>query len=166
MKTVLVLCLEMVLLVTPLVRAEEETQPSRRFINATIDQSEKSLKKALESPSTGMQLTGAETARQLKGLNPYRSFSSLVIPLMRIVKDENADASSRVVAAIALHNLHSAMGDFAISRTAQFTDNERVKHVCSWLSYYQKLEQQTTKKGISGVLLSLPAPEPLPENAF
>jgi hypothetical protein len=167
MKTVIILCLEMVLLATPLVRAEEETQPVSRFINATIDQSEKSLKGALESPSLGMQLTAAETVRQLKGLKPDRTFSSLVIPLMRIVKDENADASSRVVAAIALNNLNSARGDFAISRTAQFTNNERVKHVCSWLSYYQKLEEQrNTEREISAVHRSFPLPEPLPENLF
>jgi hypothetical protein len=166
MKTVLVLCLEMVLLVAPLVRAEDESQPTRRFINATIDQSEKSLRNALETSSVGMQLTAAETTRQLKGIIPDRSFSSLIIPLMRIVKDENADASPRVVAAIALHNLHSAMGDFAIARTAQFTSNERVKNVCSWLSYYKKLEQESIDKGISAILRSLPAPEPLPENAF
>jgi hypothetical protein len=140
MRTALALCLGMMVLVAAPVKALDETLPTPRFVNATVDQSEKSLKMALESISAGSQLTAAQTVRELKTLLPGRYFSSLVIPLMRIVKDENSDTHSRVVAAIALHELRSAMGDFAISRTAQFTDNHQVKHVCSWLTYNRKSE--------------------------
>jgi hypothetical protein len=59
---------------------------------------------------------------------------------MHIVKDEDADAASRVVAALALHDLHSGRGDFAISRTAELSHNKRVKHLCSWLAYNRKRE--------------------------
>jgi hypothetical protein len=142
MKTALALCLGLMVLVAAPVRALDETLPTPRFVNATVDQSEKSLKLALESISVGSQLTAAQTVRELKTLLPKRSFSSLVIPLMRIVKDENCDVHSRVLAAIALHDLHSAMGDFAISRTAQFTDNQQVKHVCMWLTYDRKSEEK------------------------
>ena len=140
MKTALALCLGMMVLVAAPVRAYDGTLPAPRFVNATVDQSEKSLKMALESISIGSQLTAAQTVRELKTLLPDRSFSSLVIPLMRIVKDENSNTHSRVVSAIALHELNSAMGDFAISRTAQFTDNQHVKHICSWLKYNRKTE--------------------------
>jgi len=142
MKTALALCLGLMVLVSAPVRALDETLPTPRFVNATVDQSEKSLRLALESISVGSQLTAAQTVRELKTLLPNRSFSSLVIPLMRIVKDEDCDVHSRVLAAIALHDLHSAVGDFAISRTAQFTDSQQVKHVCSWLTYSRKLEDK------------------------
>jgi hypothetical protein len=140
MKTALALCLGLMVLVAAPVKALDETLPTPRFVNATVDQSEKSLKMALESISAGSQLTAAQTVRELKTLLPNRPFSSLVIPLMRIVKDENCDVHSRVLAAIALHELDSAMGDFAISRTAQFTDSQPVKHVCSWLTYNRRSE--------------------------
>jgi hypothetical protein len=39
--------------------------------------------------------------------------------------------------------LHSAIGDFAISRTAQFTDNPSLQRVCLWLWYYRSLEDNS-----------------------
>ena len=96
--------------------------------------------KALESNSPGLQLTAAATVREMKALMPERSFSPLVIPLMRIVKDEAADRDARIVAAIALHELHSDKGDFAIKSMAQDTGNERFAYICSWLTFYRVKE--------------------------
>jgi len=140
MRTILGICVGAILLIVPLVYAQDGNAPVKRFVNATIEQSEASLSLALHSNSVGVRLSAANTVRQLKELYPERSFSSLVIPLMGIVKDEAEDASSRVVSAVALHELHSAIGDYAIQRTAQFTDNPRVKHICTWLTFYRSLE--------------------------
>lgn len=169
MKIALVLGLEMmIMMVTQPLLARDETLAVGRFMSATIEQSEKSLKIALEAPSQGLQLSAANTTRQLKELLPGQEFSSLVIPLMRIVKDENAETSARIVAAIALHGLHSAKGDFAISRTAEFTDNPRMKNTCSWLTYYQKLSKKPVHPDVSLFQRSIEqtAPEPLPEDVF
>jgi hypothetical protein len=140
MKPILGVCLGLVMMISPLVGAEEEAPATPRFIRTTIEQSEQSLVRGLEECyGTNMLVSAANTMRQLKQLYPERSFSSFVIPLMRIVKNENLDPCARVTAAIALHNLNSAMGNFTIKRTAQFTDSERVKHMCKWLTYYQEL---------------------------
>ena len=95
---------------------------------------------ALESESPGLQTSAAITIRELKMMMPERSFSCFVIPLMRIVKTEEADRCSRVIAAIALHDLHSEMGDFAIARASKFCDCDKMKHICTWLTYYRLLE--------------------------
>jgi len=170
MKTALVLGLEMmIMMVTQPLLARDETPAVGRFMNATIEQSEKSLQIALEAPSTGLQLSAANTARQLKELLPDEEFSSLIIPLMRIVKDENAETSARMVAAIALDGLRSAKGDFAISRMAEFATDPRVKNTCAWLTYHRKVsEKPALPDEISLFHNSLDqlAPEPLPENAF
>lgn len=115
--------------------------PAVRFQHATIEQTEKSLVAALESPCPNMQVTAALTIRQLKGLMPERSFSCFVIPLMRLVKCEESQRCPRMVAAIALHELHSAIGDYAIARNAKFTKCPCMKRTCSWLAYYQFLEE-------------------------
>ena len=169
MKTAFVLGLEMmIMMVTQPFLARHETLAAGRFVSATIEQSEQSLKAALEAPSSGLQLTAANTARQLKKLLPNEEFSSLVIPLMRIVKDENAETSARIVAAIALAGLHRAKGDFAISRTAEFTNNPRVKNICAWLAYYRKLSEKPALPDEISALQTLEqlTPEPLPENTF
>lgn len=63
-----------------------------------------------------------------------------VIPLMQLVKCEDANRCARVVAAITLHELHSAIGDYAIAQQARFTECPCITRTCSWLAYYQILE--------------------------
>jgi hypothetical protein len=46
---------------------------------------------------------------------------------MHILNGEDHTASARILAALTLHELHSARGDFAIARNAIFTDDARVK---------------------------------------
>jgi len=110
------------------------------FKGATIDAIEQNLAIALQTPSAGMQASASQVIRDLKSLLPDQEFPRLVIPLMAIVKDEGADVPARMVAALALHELQSSKGDFAIERVAQFTGNERMKHLCSWLTY-QRLQK-------------------------
>ena len=129
-----------ILFVASFAQAQYNGDQVVRFKNATIEQTEKSLIQALESNSPGLQMSAAVTIRELKTLFPNRSFSSLVIPLMRIVKDEDGEGCSRVVAALALHDLHSAIGDYAISRAAQFAECSQLKRACAWLTYYRYAE--------------------------
>ncbi len=110
------------------------------FTRATVEQTEQSLVKALESNSPGLQLSAAATIRELKALMPDRPFSCFVIPLMRVVKNENGDRDARIVAAIALHELHSGKGDYAIKSMASST-NERFAYICSWLTFNRAKEE-------------------------
>lgn len=105
------------------------------FKGAPVDAIEQNLAIALNTPSPGMQASASQVVRDLKVLLPDQGFSQLIIPLMGIVKNEDADVAARMVAALALHDLQSAKGDFAIERVAQFTRNERIKHLCTWLTY-------------------------------
>ncbi len=110
-----------------------------RFKGTPVSLIEQNLAIALQMPSPGIQASASQVVRDLKALLPEHEFSGLVIPLMAIVKDEDADIATRMVSALALHELQSAKGDFAIERVALFTANERMKHLCMWLTY-EKLE--------------------------
>lgn len=162
-----VILLGMMVLVPPLIQADDARLPVTRFINATVEQSERSLKQGLESRSVGMQVSAAQTVRELKQLLPGEEFSSLVIPLMRIVRNEDASVASRIVAALALHDLQSERGDYAIKQVARFTGNERVKHVCSWLSYHRKRGDTATsgtQTPAAKEVLGLVPLEPVPDS--
>lgn len=136
-------CAAPVMMISPLVRAEDGASTTLRFVHATVEQSEQSVLMGIDDSRDPRMLTSAaSTMRQLKELFPDRSFPGFVIPLMRIVKNEGLDPTSRVTAAIALHRLQSAMGDFAIKRVGQFTSSDRVRHICTWLTYYRELGQQ------------------------
>ncbi len=141
MRTLLGVVVGLVMIFPPLVGAQDEAPATKRFINSSLEQTEKSLAQALSSNSVQLQASAALTLKDLKSLYPEQSFSSLVIPLMRIVKDESIACQARVPAALALHDLHSARGDYAIMRTGLYTDCKHTKHICNWLAYYQYLEE-------------------------
>jgi len=156
----------MVVLVIGTVQSFSEALAGQRFTNSTVEQTERALVQALMSTSPGVQTTAAQTIRDLKALFPDYAFPLAVIPLMRLLKDENGDAASRILAALALHDLHSARGDFAIARTVKFTDCEQLKRLCWWLSYDRMVEeQQATGEHTSPVhrFLGEQHPEPLGE---
>ena len=139
MKTPIVyLCV--VLLSEATVLAQEPDRVAGLFKNATIEQTEKSIIAALESNCPGREMGAALTIRELKALMPERSFSCFVIPLMRVMKNESAEHCTRVVAAIALADLHSERGDFAISRQGRFTGCDKLARACRWLTFYQYME--------------------------
>lgn len=140
MRTTAAVLAGLILAASTSVLAQNSQEEPKPFTHATVEQTEMSLVQALQSNSPGLQVTAAATVRELKALMPDRSFSKCVIPLMAIVKNENADRDARIVAAIALHELKSAKGDYAIKSVAKFTDNDRVQYICSWLAYYRAKE--------------------------
>jgi hypothetical protein len=82
-----------------------------RFTDEKLKAIEQSLQFALENGNRGVKESAAQVVRDVKALVPRYEFSKLIIPLLRIVKDENTQPASRIVAALALHDLG---GDFAI----------------------------------------------------
>lgn len=104
------------------------------FKGTPVSLIERNLAIALKTPIPGIQASASQTARELMRLVPEYEFGSLVIPLMAIVKDEGSESSVRMLAALALHEIHSARGDFAIQRTPRFTSSSRMAHLCSWLA--------------------------------
>ena len=113
--------------------------------DAKIDLIQSNIVLALTSGIPGMQADAAQLVRDLKVLRPEQSFSECVVPLMRLVKDEEGSSASRVLAALALDNLESERGHYAIARTGLFTENAHVKHVCAWLTYERKAGKHSDK---------------------
>lgn len=112
----------------------------RQFTEAEIDEIEKNLVSGLESEIPSLQASAAMVLKDVKCCVPDEKFSSTVIPLMRLLKDKNEITNVRIAAALALHELKSERGDFAIKRSIRFSNSERVKHICKWLTYMRWLE--------------------------
>lgn len=109
----------------------------------SIGKMERNIVSALESRIAGLEASAALTLRDLKVRMPEADFSRTVIPLMRIVKDEGENPRVRVAAALALHELHTATGDFAISRAALFTDNHYVGHILGAIESHRIAEAES-----------------------
>jgi hypothetical protein len=144
MRHLTVLCIALIV-ATGQMTGGEQNGAEGRFTREKLARVEANLKLALESPIPGIQASAAQTVRDLKERVPDHPFSSLVIPLMRIMKDQNAECGPRVLAALALGELDSEIGAFAIKRVAQFTDVPRLRHVCTWLAYERLLAQGKVK---------------------
>jgi hypothetical protein len=101
---------------------------------------EQNLMIGLESNIPTLQASAALVLHQVKEIAPGYGFSRCIIPLMRLVRTENYDATVRMAAALALHELRTAQGDFAISRIAKFEDNPRVKKLLQAMAYERGLQ--------------------------
>lgn len=121
-----------------------------------LDLIEVNLVNALQSGIPGMQADAAQVVRDINTIRPEQNFSKTVIPLMAILKDEEAESAVRILAALALNQLDSQKGYFAISRTASFTSDSRLKYVCTWLAYERSNGKHSDEQGIASY-------EPLPE---
>ncbi|HUI08726.1 MAG TPA: hypothetical protein VL221_00290 [Bacteroidota bacterium] len=125
---------------------------------AKFDGVETNVVNDLQSNIPGIQADAAQLVRDLKGLRPDDSFSDCVIPLMAILKNEDGESSARILAALALDRLDSDMGNFAIERTATFTSDPMLKHLCTWLAYDRITGKHPGDTGIASF-------EPLEEGA-
>lgn len=125
---------------------------------AKINVIEANVVNALRSGIPGMQADAAQLVRDILDKRPGQSFSACVIPLMAILKNEEADSGTRILAALALDKLQNPKGLFAISRTASFTSDARVQYVCAWLAFERTSAKLTEGKGIASF-------EPIQEGA-
>ena len=115
----------------------------KRFSDERLKSIEQNLVIGLKSGMPSLQASAAIVLKQVKLYAPEYDFPETIIPLMHIVKDENNEVTTRIAAAVVLHDLRSSRGDFAIKRTAQFTDVERVKRICSLLAYDRLKEEKS-----------------------
>ncbi|MBI5472526.1 MAG: hypothetical protein HY961_09295 [Ignavibacteriae bacterium] len=121
--------------------AKEKSNEPLTYRGALVSTIEENLTIGMKHYSPGVRLSAIRTARDLKALYPQESFDSFVIPLMTVLKDKNAPSQSRILAALALHDLRTARGDFAISQTALFTDDSRLANACAWLVVERRKEE-------------------------
>jgi len=81
------------------------------------------LLNGVNSGNHGLRMSSAYFLGEIKA-------DEAVIPLMKILKnDQNEEA--RIMAALSLLKIGDSRGLFAIKRTIQFDDSERVKKMCS-----------------------------------
>jgi len=130
---------------TPSFSAAWQTDPPPQCTAQQLEQIEDRLLQCLRSDCPGIRACAALTVKQLKESNPAYSFQRSIIPLMRIVKEEKCDRTSRIAASLALYTLRSSRGDFAIKRTGEFTDDESVKRACMRLSLAREMEKIASK---------------------
>jgi hypothetical protein len=116
---------------------------------ARVDLIEPNIVIALESGIPGMQADAAQLVRDLNRILPEESFSECVIPLMAILKNEQQERPVRILAALALDQIGSERGSFAIARTATFTSDPQVKYVCTWLAYERITGKHPEDKGMA-----------------
>jgi hypothetical protein len=119
------------IILTVSVKAQEQ---NTRFIKQHLSQTESSLIEALNnSASPSVRANAAQTIRELEWMFPDETFTTLISPLIRNVKDEQMDTQVRLLAAIALDALHSDDGDAAIASVAGSSVNQSMKDLCSAL---------------------------------
>ena len=120
--------------------ANDTSTPKIVLTQAKLHLIEQNLIIGLESNVPTLQASAALVLRQVKEIAPEYEFSLSVIPLMRLVRTDSYDATVRMAAALALHQLRTAQGDFAISRLAKFEDNPRVKKLLQAMAYERGLQ--------------------------
>ena len=98
-----------------------------------LPQYEVNLLKTLETGSPTMQAQAVQTMRELAQMFPSYPFKSLIAPLGAKLKDEKADGTVRLLAALALDELHSDAGDAIIKDVAGFSQDKGLQTLCTAL---------------------------------
>ena len=110
-------------------------QHNSQTLKDNLDNIETMLLQHLQNDSSDTKLTAVQTFREIEQIFPTRSFSSFIVPLKEIVENEELDVQLRIIAVIALDELHSNIGDQAIYEMASNSMNESVKNVCIAISF-------------------------------
>ncbi len=110
-----------------------------------LETTEKMLLQHLKDNNTSSELSAVQTIRELEQIFPTNSFSSFIVPLSDIVKNEDLDTQLRILSAIALDELHSDKGDVVIYEAAKNSTNESVRNLCRAISFEIS---KTAEKGV------------------
>jgi hypothetical protein len=113
--------------------ATQAQELASRYQKQHLQKTEQMLLQGLESGSADIQITTTQTIRDLQMEYPDESFSTLVNPLITLLKNERANVTARILAALALDGLHSDPGDMAVSEVMRYTENTTVKELCTAL---------------------------------
>lgn len=139
MKRIL-LALVLVAGVCGVVFAEQPASPTAPMSQEKLQLIERNLVIGLESGIPSLQASAALVLRQVREIAPEYDFGLCIIPLMRIVRTSDYNVETRLAAGLALFELKTDRGDFAISRIAKFEDNQRVKKLFVAMAYERGLQ--------------------------
>lgn len=104
-----------------------------RYSKQHLARTEEMLIHNLESSNADIQITTAQTIRDLENEFPDESFSRLVNPLITLVKNEKANITARILGALALEGLHSDSGDIAIAEMMRYSEQPALQELCKAL---------------------------------
>ena len=112
----------------------EKQHKATAFMKEHLKDTENQTLKNLQSPFGNEGINGAlQTVRELEQFFPNYPFEKFLLPLENILKDEQAEATSRMLAALALDELHSDAGDLVVKAVADKCENSGVQHLCKAL---------------------------------
>lgn len=120
-------------------------QHNSEFLKSHLKTTETMLIQHLRDTTMASELSAVQTIRELEQIFPNDAFSSFIEPLSDIVKNEKLDTQLRILAAIALDELHSDEGDKVIYEAANNSNNESVKNICRAISFEIS---KTAEKGV------------------
>lgn len=92
------------------------------------------LIKNLETGNTDIQVSSLQTVREMQMEFPDEAFDRLMDPLTKLLKDENADTTVRLLCALALDAMHTEDGDAIIADVSKNSGNKSVQDQCRALS--------------------------------
>jgi len=145
-----ILAIAMLLIVVVLSTTAQTRKPTSRlekqhtsitFVKERLNKTETGLVGILEKPFANEGLNPPlQTIRDLVQLFPDYAFSKLIPPLKNILRDNTADPTSRMLAALALDELHSDSGDLVIKEMAEKSENVGIQTLCKALLNKSSLE--------------------------
>lgn len=99
-----------------------------------LAQYEANLLKTLDNENPAVQAQAVQAMRDLEQMFPKHPFKSFIEPLGKKLKDENADAIVRTLAALALDELHSDAGDAVIASIGDSSQDKCLQTLCKALA--------------------------------
>jgi len=141
MKHFLVLMLVAMALLTTGAQGQE-SPASKRIANQhkipkhmpdQLSKTEQNAVVTLKDGNLSAQCQALQNVRELEQMFPDYPFTKLLAPLEGIVKDQHADNKMRMLAALALDELHSDAGDQIIQQVASAPGDASVQTLCSAL---------------------------------
>jgi hypothetical protein len=114
-------------------RLEAQQHMLNSSMGKALPKYEVNLIATLEGENPTMQAQAVQTMRELEQMFPKYVFKSLIAPLGAKLKDENADPTVRLLAALALDELHSDAGDAVIKDVAGSSQDKGLQNLCKAL---------------------------------
>lgn len=111
-----------------------ELQHHLIFYKSHLPQAEQMLIKNFGSSDPEIVSSSIQTFRELEQLLPDEKFTSMLNPLISIMRDESQSTEVRLLTAMALDELHSDIGDNAIYDMAKYSKDEAIKDICKALA--------------------------------
>jgi hypothetical protein len=114
-------------------RLEAQQHRLNSSMGKSLPKYEANLAATLGNENPTIQAQAVQTMRELTQMFPSYPFEKLIGPLGAKLKDEKADGTVRLLAALALDELHSDAGDAVIKDVAGSSQDKTLQALCTAL---------------------------------